>query len=98
MDIFLRWFNAALALLGGAMALTLGVVCILYAAHLDAAPRMRAEWPLLMISTLMFFLLALAGAAAFQGQRRNTHWKWWAQGSVLAVIGLFAFFVERFLL
>lgn len=98
MDIFLRWFNGALALLGGAMALTLGVVCILYAAHLDAAPRMRAEWPLLVVSTLMFALLAFAGAAAFQGLRRNAGWKWWAQGGVLAVIGLFVMFVERFLI
>lgn len=90
----LRLYNIALTLIGATMALLLAVVCLLYAVHIDASPKMREEWPALVAATLMFGALALASAVAWQGLRKNAAWQWPAQAVLLAVLGFIGWTVQ----
>jgi hypothetical protein len=84
---FLRWWSAALALMGLSIALCLSVVCIQYLFYMDLEPRLRNDWPTLIESTGLFLILGLVGAAAFWALHKHTRWLWPMQG-VLAVTAL----------
>ncbi|HVT35828.1 MAG TPA: hypothetical protein VHE37_09600 [Nevskiaceae bacterium] len=83
---YLRGFDLVLAAFGATMTITLGVVCIMYRVYIDQSPQMREEFPALLKVTLMFLLLAAAAGLAWQGLRRESAWRWPAQGALLAVI------------
>lgn len=76
----LQILNAVLIAAGAAMALVLGVVCLIYSVYLDAVPRLRAEMPLLLTFTGTFFALMLASGLAFFAQRRRWRLRWLLQG------------------
>lgn len=75
----LQILNAVLAATGAAIGLILAVVCVLYAAYLDAAPKIRAELPLLLAATGAFLGLMAAGLLAFLGHRRHWGLRWGLQ-------------------
>lgn len=89
---YLQIVNAAVWALGAAMALVLAVVCILYAAHLDAAPRLRADLPRLLALTGLFVLFGAAGAAPFFAHRRRWPGRWLLQLAPLPVLGAIVLF------
>ena len=82
----LQWFNVVTLLIAATFAVLLGVVCLLYAVHLDAAPRMREEWPLLVRTTLVFWAVAACSAVAWFGVRRTARWAWPAQAAQVAAL------------
>lgn len=94
---FLRWYTLGLALLGLTMAITLGVVCLIYMVYLDTAPKLREEWPVLIWSTLMFSALAAVAGVAFQGLRADTRWKWFAQAFLLVALVSIGWVLQRML-
>ena len=81
---YLQGLNWTLLVLGATLFVNLAVVCLLYFLHLDQAPRYRAEFDSVVLSTLLFFGVALAAATAIWGQRRQFSWRWLAEG-VLAL-------------
>jgi len=91
---YLQILNVAVLLTGAIMALNLAVVCLLYAVHVDSAPRLGADLPRLYALTGLFAALGLAGAAAFLGHRRRWPGHWLLQAlPVVPVLGLLAFLV-----
>ncbi len=81
-------FNAATLALMATFAMTLGVVCILYAFHLDELPRMRSEWHQVSQLTGVFALLTAVSAWAFWSQWRRLDGRWLAEALlVLALAG-----------
>lgn len=66
------------------MALVQAVVCLLYAFVLDESPRLGAQLPLLIASTLVFLVVGLAFVGAFVGLLRARPWRWLLQGAVIA--------------
>lgn len=89
---YLQILNAAVLAFGAAMGLILGVVCVLYGAHVGAEPRLRADLPQLLLITSLFLGLGAAGALAFFGQRRHWPARWLLQALPLAPVaglGLF---------
>ena len=89
---YLQMLNVALLLLGAAMAVNLGVVCLLYWVHVESEPRIAADLPRLYALTALFTALALAAALPFLGHRRGWSTRWLLQGlPVLPLVGLLAF-------
>jgi hypothetical protein len=82
----LNLFNAAILALAASFALTLGVVCILYAFYLDAAPRMRSEWYMVMKLTLVFVLMTAVAAWAFWSQWRQRRGRWLAEAVLVVAL------------
>ncbi|NGY03509.1 hypothetical protein [Solimonas terrae] len=80
----LNLFNAAMLALMASVALTLAVVCVLYAAHLDAAPRMRSEWYTVLKLTLVFAALTAIAGWAFWSHWRLRAGRWFAEVTLLA--------------
>lgn len=95
---YLRGLDLVLAAFGVTMALTLGVVCLMYGVYLDESPRMREEFPALVKVTLLFAVLAAAALTAWLALRRGSRWQWPAQGLLLAVIAGIAFALRAVLL
>ena len=95
---YLRGLDFVLAAFGATMALTLGVVCLMYGVYLDESPRMREEFPALVKVTLMFAVLAVAALLAWLALRRGSRWQWPAQGMLAAVIGGIALAMRAVLL
>lgn len=62
--------NCALLALASVMALVLGVVCLIYAVYLGEMPKLRGEFPFLIISALLFMGVASALAVATWTLRR----------------------------
>lgn len=62
--------NCALLALASVMALVLGVVCLIYAVYLGEMPKLRAEFPFLIVSALLFMGVASAMAVATWTLRR----------------------------
>lgn len=89
---YLQIVNAAVWALGAAMALVLAVVCILYAANLDAAPQLRADLPRLLKLTGLFALFGAAGAAPFFAHRRGWPGRWLLQVAPLPALGTVVLF------
>lgn len=84
----LRAFNGLLFALSVTFALTLGVVCLMYAVNLDTAPRVRAEWPGVWQTTATFWVLGVFSGLAWWAQRRSLSWRWIAQAlSLIALVG-----------
>ena len=89
---YLQILNAAVAIVGAAMALNLAVVCLLYLVHAGAEPRLAADLPRLYALTGLFAALFAAGTAAFLGQRRRWPARWLLQAlPVVPVLGIVAF-------
>lgn len=84
----LHIFNAVLLALSATFAVTLSVVCLLYALNLDASPRMPVELASLAKVTAVFWVQALVGLPTFIGQRRVRSWRWIAQAVFVAVLVL----------
>lgn len=82
----LNLLNAAVLALTASFALTFTAVCIIYAVHLDAAPRMRREWYVVLKVTLVFFVLTAASACAFWSQRQRLIWRWPAQSALVLIL------------
>ncbi|HEY9544778.1 MAG TPA: hypothetical protein VIR56_02155 [Solimonas sp.] len=82
----LNLFNVLLLALAGSFALTLGAVSIIYAVHLDAAPRMRSQWYVVLKVTLVFMVLTAASAATVWSQWRRLSWRWPAQSALLLTL------------
>lgn len=80
----LRIATAAVTLFALTMAVTLGVVCLMYAVYLDTVPRLRQEWPLLLTATGSFTLLSAAGVGAWFGLR---HDRWRLPSQILLWLG-----------
>ncbi len=90
----LQILNAAVLVTGAVMAINLAVVCLLYGVHVDSAPRLASDQPRLYALTGLFTVLALAGAAAFFGHRRQWPGRWLLQAlPIVPVLGLVAFLV-----
>ena len=88
----LQILNAAAIVTGGAMAINLAVVCVLYLANVGSDPRIAADLPRLYALTAWFTMLGLAGAGAFLAQRRHWPARWLLQALPLApVLGLALF-------
>lgn len=88
----LQILNAGVLITGTVMALVLAVVCLLYGVHLDEAPRLASDLPRLYALTGLFAALALAGAGAFFGHRRQWPARWLLQAlPAVPVMGLAAF-------
>ena len=91
---YLQIMNAALVVTGAIMALNLAVVCLLYTVHVETEPRLAADLPRLYALTGLFTALALAGAAAFLGHRRQWAAHWALQVlPIVPVLGLVAFLI-----
>lgn len=89
----LQIMNAVLAATGAAIGLVLAVVCAIYWAHLDAAPKIRAELPLLVAATGVFLALMAGGLLAFVGHRRQWPLRWGLQAlPPLSLAGIAMFF------
>lgn len=92
---YLQIVNAALLALGAVMALVLAVVSLLYGAHLEEAPRLRADLPRLLELTGWFLLLAAASGATFFGHRRRWPGRWLLQGTPLVALAAVILFFVR---
>lgn len=82
----LQILNLVLAALAATLALVLGVVCILYLANLDAAPKMQRELPRLLALTLMFSVLGGYAALVWWAQRARKPWAAWSQAALAPVL------------
>lgn len=82
---FLRWWTAAVALLGVTMTLCLSVVTLMYFIYIDSLPEMRDELPLLLKVVGLFAVLATLGVSAAYAMWRNKRWLWPTQ--VMLLIG-----------
>jgi len=83
---YLQILNASVLAFGAVMGLVLAVVCVLYGAHVDAEPQLRADLPRLYLVTALFAGLAGAGALAFFGHRRRWPARWLLQTLPLAPV------------
>ncbi len=93
----LQIFNAVALVFSAAFFVTFGVVALMYGYHLDAAPRMRAEWPMVSRVTLIFAGLTLCAFLAFWSQRRRAAWRWPAQVVLPIALLTGAFMLTRLL-
>lgn len=91
-------FNAVALATAAAFVSTLGVVTLIYAIYLDAEPRLREDWPQVLISTSVFVVLMLLAGVTFHGQRREKSWRWPMQGVLFAGIGFGGWLLYRALL
>lgn len=98
MNAVLRFGTVTVLLIASTMTLLLAVVCLLYVIYLDASPTMREEMPALLAATGLFGVLALLAGAAFWGLRRETAWRWAAQGLMWAAVVVSVFLMQRALL
>lgn len=69
-------FNAVAMATAASFAATIGVVTLLYAVYLDAEPRLREDWPLVLTTFLVFCVLLLLSALTFYAHRREKTWRW----------------------
>src|SRR3546814_2059703 len=53
---------------------------------LDAAPRMRSQWYVVLKVTLVFMVLTAASAATVWSQWRRLSWRWPAQSALLLTL------------
>lgn len=90
----LQILNAAVLVTGAVMAINLAVVCLLYGVHVESAPRLASDLPGLYALTGLFTAVALTGAGAFFGHRRQWPARWLLQAlPIVPVLGLVAFLV-----
>lgn len=94
---YLALLTGVLLALGVTMSVILAVVCLLMGLNLDARPGLRAEWPLLMQSTLLFVAITIPIAVAWWSLRRRLPW-WPAAQVTMWVAVVIAALVFRILL
>ena len=88
----LQILNAAVLITGAIMAINLAVVCLLYGVHVGSEPRLAGDMPRLYALTGLFAGLALAGAGAFFGHRRQWSARWALQAlPIVPVLGIAVF-------
>lgn len=75
----LQILNLTLAAIAATFAVVLAVVCVLYAANYDAAPKIARELPRLFAVTVWFALFAGAALLAWWARHRQKTWAWWPQ-------------------
>jgi hypothetical protein len=88
--------NLAMLALGLVLTIVLGVVCLLYAVHLDADPIVRRQLPLVLQFTGLLGVFAFTAFLAYAGHRGQKAWRWGAQvlpllaaaGVVASLIGM----------
>jgi hypothetical protein len=89
---YVQILNAAVAITGAVMGLNMAVVVLLYALHVDDAPRLGTDLPRLYALTGLFAALFAAGVAAFFAQRRHWGARWLLQAlPTVPVAGLMVF-------
>lgn len=76
-------------IMGSAVAIALGLAMVLavYLILSGEHPRLVAEYPVLLKSFSLFFLLAVVASYAFLGQLRHRAWRWYAQLATWLIIG-----------
>lgn len=87
---YLQILNGALAALGAALGTVLAVVCLMYAVHLDSAPRLRDDMPMLLAATGAFVALGAVALGAFVGHRRSWRLRWALQALPFAALASLA--------
>ena len=93
----LQILNAVVFALCVTLAVTLGVVALIYAVHLESSPRLQAEWPTVARVTTVFWVLSGVTGLAFWAQHRRLAWRWPAQASSVVALMLGAFALLRVL-
>jgi NhaP-type Na+/H+ or K+/H+ antiporter len=77
MNKFALIVTSGLLVLSSSLSLVMAVVVFLYWLFLDQEPRMQETFPLLLVSTGLFFtVMAAAGGTAWSLYRE--HWSRWA--------------------
>ncbi len=79
----LQILNLSLAAMAAAFAVVLAVVCVLYAANYDAAPKLARELPRLFVMTGLFAAFAGAAALAWWARSNRKTWAWWPQAALV---------------
>lgn len=87
---FVRWWTAALALMGLSIALCLGVVCLMYFFYMDIEPRLRYDWPKLLLTTELFLIIGGVAAVAFWALHRRNRWLWPMQAVLALTVLVFS--------
>jgi hypothetical protein len=83
---------------GSAAAITFGVggVLIIFLVLQGQYPQMRAEFPVLVRSSVLFALLAAVSGASLLGLLKRHRWRWLAHAAMwLVVAGITAFYWPR---
>jgi heme/copper-type cytochrome/quinol oxidase subunit 4 len=93
----LQIVNAVVLALCVTLAVTLGVVALIYVVHLESSPRLQAEWPTVARVTAVFWALSLVTGLSFWAQHRRLAWRWPAQASSVVALLLGAFALLRVL-
>lgn len=88
-------FNAVALAAAAAFAATMGVVALLYAIYLDAAPRLREDWPAVATTASVFFILTLIAGLTFHAHRREKGWRWPMEAVLFSSIGAGAWVLYR---
>lgn len=85
-------------IMGSAVAIALGLAMVLAVFLILSGdyPKLVAEYPVLLKSFVLFFVLALVASYAFVGQLRHRAWRWYAQAATwLVVCGITAYYWPR---
>lgn len=82
----LTQINAVVLAIVATFALVLGVVCLMYAANMDASPRIRSEWPTVSRVTAVFWVQMAIAGLVFWWQRRATQVRWLAQVGLVGAL------------
>ena len=77
----LQIFNIVLLAAGITMGVILAVMLLIYSFYLDSEPRLRSDMPALLVLTLCFSALALAGGLSFLGHQRQWPARWLTQAA-----------------
>ena len=91
----LQLLNLALAALAATFAIVLAVVCILYAANLDAAPQLHRELFRLLAATALFALFSGFAAWVWWAHHARKSWSWWSQAAMAPVLAATALALTR---
>lgn len=90
---YVQILNAVFAALGATLMLTLGVVAVMYAFYLDAHPRMRGDFAVVLQLAVIFAVaFAISGMTTLAVHRRWRSWWLW-QGVNYPVLFLVAMLV-----
>lgn len=90
---YLLVLDIAIAVLGAAMVIGVGVSALLLGVHLDSAPEYRGQALTLLRLTLVYLLATLAAILAAWALHRRHSWHWGAQATLL-LSSLASYFVS----
>jgi len=91
---YVLYLDAALLALGAVMAVTLAVVCLLFAVYYDVSLEIRRDLSSLVVVTAAFAGLTVVAAAATWSVWKQRRWRWPAQAALVAAVPLIARVVE----